>query len=91
MFASATIAPNWIISGSFWNCGAPPDSEIAVAIAKRAEDARRQRRGEGGEPVGRAGRAGGDARAWKTASVDDGDDREVREVERELDGRDCAR
>src|SRR5262249_20732945 len=24
--------PNWIICGSFWNCGAPPDNEIAVAI-----------------------------------------------------------
>ena len=34
VLASATIAPNRIISGSFWNCGAPPDSEIAVAIAK---------------------------------------------------------
>ena len=34
VLASATIAPNRTISGSFWNCGAPPDSEIAVAIAK---------------------------------------------------------
>ena len=28
----ATSPPNWIISGSFSNCGAPPDIEIAVAI-----------------------------------------------------------
>ena len=32
MFATATSPPNWIIWGSFWNCGAPPESEIAVAI-----------------------------------------------------------
>ena len=32
VFASATTSPNLSISGSFWNCGAPPDSEIAVAI-----------------------------------------------------------
>ncbi len=32
MFAIATSPPNWIISGSFSNCGAPPDIEIAVAI-----------------------------------------------------------
>ena len=34
VFASATIPPNRIISGSFWNCGAPPDRDIAVAIAR---------------------------------------------------------
>ena len=32
VFASATIRPNWIISGSFRNCGAPPDRVITVAI-----------------------------------------------------------
>src|SRR5439155_22489847 len=31
--ATATRLPNWTISGSFWNWGAPPDSVIAVAIA----------------------------------------------------------
>ena len=32
MLAIATSPPNWIISGSFSYCGAPPDIEIAVAI-----------------------------------------------------------
>ena len=32
VLAMATRPPNWIISGSFSNCGAPPDIEIAVAI-----------------------------------------------------------
>ena len=32
MFANATIRPNWIISGSFRNCGAPPESVMTVAI-----------------------------------------------------------
>ncbi len=32
MLASATISPNWIISGSFRNCGAPPDRVMTVAI-----------------------------------------------------------
>jgi len=32
VLATATRPPNWIIWGSFWNCGAPPESEIAVAI-----------------------------------------------------------
>ena len=32
VFAIATSPPNWIISGSFSYCGAPPDIEIAVAI-----------------------------------------------------------
>ena len=32
VLARATRPPNWIISGSFWNCGAPPDIEIAAAM-----------------------------------------------------------
>ena len=32
MLASATRPPNWIISGSFWYCGAPPDRTMTVAI-----------------------------------------------------------
>ena len=32
VFAIATRPPNWIISGSFSYCGAPPDIEIAVAM-----------------------------------------------------------
>ena len=32
MLARATRPPNSIISGSFWNCGAPPDRTITVAI-----------------------------------------------------------
>ena len=32
VFARATIPPNFSISGSFWNWGAPPDREMAVAI-----------------------------------------------------------
>src|SRR5215210_65780 len=31
VLAAAARPPNWIIWGSFWNCGAPPDNEIAVA------------------------------------------------------------
>src|SRR5258705_1848565 len=33
VLARATRIPNRSISGSFWYCGAPPDREIAVAIA----------------------------------------------------------
>ncbi len=32
MLASATMLPNWIISGSFWNWGAPPESVMTSAI-----------------------------------------------------------
>ena len=32
VFASATMLPNWIISGSFWNCGAPPERVMTRAI-----------------------------------------------------------
>ena len=32
MLASATSPANSIISGSFWNCGAPPDRTMTVAI-----------------------------------------------------------
>ena len=81
--------PNWIISGSFWNCGAPPDSEIAVAIATAlttVADERSRRRPRASRRAS-AGRPG-DARRWKT---DEGRpsrrDREVAEVERELQRR----
>ena len=88
VLASATIAPNWTISGSFWNCGAPPDREIAVAIVEDAHD---------GWPTSVAanaaiqsaapGRPANAPRPWKIASVDRRDEREVGEVEGELDGR----
>ena len=42
MLANATIRPNWIISGSFRNCGAPPESVMTVAIVMRADDRRRR-------------------------------------------------
>ena len=32
MLANATMLPNWIISGSFSNCGAPPEIVMTVAI-----------------------------------------------------------
>ena len=32
VFAAATTVPNRTISGSFWNCGAPPERVIAVAM-----------------------------------------------------------
>src|SRR5262245_53057954 len=32
VFATATRTPNWTISGSFSYCGAPPDTEMTVAI-----------------------------------------------------------
>ena len=59
MLATATSSPNWIISTSFWNCGAPPLIEIALAIvraliaaaavvpAKAANQARRSGSGTG--------------------------------------------
>src|SRR5690349_3010304 len=31
VLAAAASPPNWTIWGSFWNWGAPPDSEMAVA------------------------------------------------------------
>ena len=68
MFAIATMLLNRSISGSFVNCGAPPDSEMTVAtrIAPRAAvapldaNAASQSRGPGGMP--------GSTMAWKTAS-----------------------
>jgi hypothetical protein len=32
VFAIATRTPNLSISGSFWNCGAPPDKVMTVAM-----------------------------------------------------------
>ena len=70
VLASATMPPNWIISGSFWNCGAPPDSEIAVAIVSAPSDARRRasrrtRRSSRSRPACRSSVP----RPWKTTSV----------------------
>ena len=58
MLARATSPPNSIISGSFWNCGAPPDSEMTVAIVNAPMTAPTKRRGERGEPVDRVRRPG---------------------------------
>ena len=73
VFANATMLPNWIISGSFWNCGAPPDSVITVAIvsalttvaASVAAKAATQSTARAAAPATRP--------QWKTVSVDDGD------------------
>ncbi len=87
MFASATTSPNLSISGSFWNCGAPPDSEIAVAIVSApittatsiAAKAASQSTAPGGPPSSRD--------AVEHGQGHDRDEREVREVERDLDDR----
>ena len=85
MLASATISPNWIISGSFRNCGAPPESVMTVAIvtelmivavevaANAASHSRRP-----GMPVARHERR-------HDAERHDRDQAEVRQVERDLD------
>ena len=85
VFASATMLPNWIISGSFWNCGAPPDRVMTSAIVIElttvasvvAVNAAAHSRTPGG-PVG-------DAIDRRIVIDDDRDQPVVREVERELD------
>ena len=70
VLATATSVPNWSISGSFSNCGAPPDSVIADAIVTAptrvataaAAKAAKKAPGPGGPDAG-------PARAWKTARL----------------------
>ena len=66
MLATATSAPNWIISGSFWNCGAPPDSEIAVAIVTAMTTVAMSVAAKAATQSSSVGAPVGEARRWKT-------------------------
>ena len=69
VFATAMSPPNRIISGSLWNCGAPPDAVMTVATrtaettldALVAASAPSQSTRDGGAPWS--------VISWKTASV----------------------
>ena len=87
VFANATMLPNWIISGSFSYCGAPPDKVITVAIVSALTTAAASVGEEGRDPVADMGRAAHLGDRVQDRQLDDRDEHEVREVEPELDQR----
>ena len=87
VLASATRPPNWIISGSLRYCGAPPDREITVAMETAANTVVGERGDEGRDRLPGSRHPGGGREAVEERDREHRDAREVREVERELDGR----
>ena len=68
MLATATSVPNWSISGSFSNCGAPPEKVMADAIVSAPISGRHPRRGECGAYSAMPGVRPTLTMAWKTIS-----------------------
>jgi hypothetical protein len=69
VLARATIPPNLSISGNFWNCGAPPDSEIAVAIVSAPSRQATSTAVNAAIQSAAPGWPANDPRLWKTTSV----------------------
>ena len=63
------MPPNLSISGSFWNCGAPPDSEIAVAIVSAPSRQATSIAANAAIQSAAPGRPANDPRLWKTTRV----------------------
>ena len=88
MLAMATRTPNLSISGSFWNCGAPPDRVMTVAMFRAPMTDADDRRRERGEPVVRPGRQAVEVgEAGEDRQRDDRGHREVADVEQDLERR----
>ena len=85
VFASATISPNWIISGSFRNCGAPPESVMTVAIVIELMIVDADVAANAASHSRKAGIPSRIDERRHDAVRDDRDQSEVREVERHLD------
>ena len=88
VLAMATRPPNWIISGSFSNCGAPPEIVMTVAIVTALSTVATRVAANAAIQSGRCGAPpSASTQRGRRRHPDGRDEHEVRQVERDLDRR----